>query len=238
MSGIVGSRLNNRGSGLVGSLGTDGQVFTSSGAGKSAVYEASAGFDAASITGATDYGAIVPATDDTLVMYDTSATALREVTVAALGNTPSFKVKKTSSQGSLDDGNIKFTFTSAMWDSHSAWDTTNSKFVVPADCAGKYFFNLTAYVYNFPAGDVTDSQHFNVFFYVNGAIATDYSPSAGLRRTIEGANRESAWTVGMCISLDAADELEVYGSRGWAAGAPYHVYYSPCRFEGFRIAGV
>ena len=43
MSGIVGSRLNIRGSGLVGSLGTDGQVFTSSGAGVGAVYEA--GFD-------------------------------------------------------------------------------------------------------------------------------------------------------------------------------------------------
>ena len=43
MSGIVGSRFNTRGSGLVGSLGTDGQVFTSSGAGTSANYEAAAG---------------------------------------------------------------------------------------------------------------------------------------------------------------------------------------------------
>jgi len=42
MSGIVGSRLNNRGSGLIGSLGTDGQVLTSSGAGVGAVYEAAA----------------------------------------------------------------------------------------------------------------------------------------------------------------------------------------------------
>ena len=45
MSGIVGSRLNNRGSGLIGSLGTDGQVLTSSGAGVGAVYEAAAGAD-------------------------------------------------------------------------------------------------------------------------------------------------------------------------------------------------
>jgi len=43
MSGIVGSRHNIRGSGLVGSLGTDGQVFTSSGAGAGAVFEAAAG---------------------------------------------------------------------------------------------------------------------------------------------------------------------------------------------------
>ncbi|SVE37839.1 uncharacterized protein METZ01_LOCUS490693, partial [marine metagenome] len=34
MSGIIGSRLNVRGSGLVSKLGTDGQVLTSAGAGK------------------------------------------------------------------------------------------------------------------------------------------------------------------------------------------------------------
>ena len=43
MSGIVGSKLNIRGSGLVAKLGTDGQVFTSSGAGVSQAFEAAAG---------------------------------------------------------------------------------------------------------------------------------------------------------------------------------------------------
>ena len=43
MSGIIGSRFNTRGSGLVGSLGTDGQVFTSSGAGAGAVMEDASG---------------------------------------------------------------------------------------------------------------------------------------------------------------------------------------------------
>mgnify|MGYP001260270203 CR=1 FL=1 len=39
MSGIVGSKLNIRGSGLVGSLGTDGQHMLSSGAGKTNIFE-------------------------------------------------------------------------------------------------------------------------------------------------------------------------------------------------------
>jgi hypothetical protein len=43
MSGIVGSRLNIRGSGIVGSIGTDGQVLTSSGAGQEIVFEDAAG---------------------------------------------------------------------------------------------------------------------------------------------------------------------------------------------------
>jgi len=47
MSGIVGSKLNHRGSGPVAKLGTDGQHLLSSGAGKSANYEtvASADYD-------------------------------------------------------------------------------------------------------------------------------------------------------------------------------------------------
>jgi len=43
MSGIVGSKLNIRGSGLVGSLGTDGQHLLSSGAGVTNVFETAAG---------------------------------------------------------------------------------------------------------------------------------------------------------------------------------------------------
>ena len=39
MSGIIGSKLNIRGSGPIAKLGTDGQVLTSAGAGKSIVYE-------------------------------------------------------------------------------------------------------------------------------------------------------------------------------------------------------
>jgi hypothetical protein len=39
MSGIVGSKFNIRGSGLIGSLGTDGQHMLSAGAGKTNVFE-------------------------------------------------------------------------------------------------------------------------------------------------------------------------------------------------------
>ena len=43
MSGIVGSYFNTRGSGVVAKLGTDGQVFTSTGAGLKQGFEAAAG---------------------------------------------------------------------------------------------------------------------------------------------------------------------------------------------------
>ena len=43
MSGIIGSRLNVKGSGLVAKLGTDGQILTSAGAGLQAAFEDVAG---------------------------------------------------------------------------------------------------------------------------------------------------------------------------------------------------
>ena len=58
MSGIVGSRLNIRGSGVVGSLGTDGQILTSAGAGDEIVFETRAGDSNIVTTGALDSGSI------------------------------------------------------------------------------------------------------------------------------------------------------------------------------------
>jgi len=64
MSGIVGSRLNNRGSGLIGSLGTDGQVLTSSGTGAGAVFEAAAG----GVSGMTSDGTDITITSGDLII--------------------------------------------------------------------------------------------------------------------------------------------------------------------------
>jgi hypothetical protein len=70
VSGIVGSRVNSLGSGPVGSLGTDGQAFLSSGAGVSATYETiSGGLSVDDITGATAL-AEEPALTDELMISD------------------------------------------------------------------------------------------------------------------------------------------------------------------------
>ena len=53
MSGIIGSKLNIRGSGIVAKLGTDGQLFTSSGAGVSQAFETAAA--AGGITAASQW---------------------------------------------------------------------------------------------------------------------------------------------------------------------------------------
>ena len=63
MSGVVGSKLNIRGSGLVGSLGTDGQHLLSAGAGKTNVFEtvAAGGGDMVKIHHSEEVGVSVAA---------------------------------------------------------------------------------------------------------------------------------------------------------------------------------
>ena len=87
MSGIVGSKFNIRGSGLVGSLGTDGQHLLSSGAGVTNVFEtvAAGGMSVSDITGATALAA-EPASTDEFVLSD--AGTLKRMDFSHISNVP------------------------------------------------------------------------------------------------------------------------------------------------------
>ena len=92
------------------------------------------------ITGQTAETSI--ATDDTILIHDTSASALRKMTranfVSGIGgdNTPAFFAYKTSNQSISNTTATKVTFESELVDSGSVYDTSNSRFT-PA-VAGYY----------------------------------------------------------------------------------------------------
>jgi hypothetical protein len=98
------------------------------------------------ITGQTAETSI--ATDDTILIHDTSASALKKMTranfVSGIGgtNTPAFFVELNSSQSSVsDDTFTKVTFNNEEFDTDSAYDhSTNYRFTVPSGAAGKYLF--------------------------------------------------------------------------------------------------
>ena len=123
------------------------------------------------ITGATAETSI--AGGDQILIYDDSATALRKMTrtnfVSGLDNTPSFFAYKTSDQTISDSTLTKITLTSEVYDTDSAYDTTNSKFTVPSGKAGKYFFTYGGLIGNF-----VDGNWCEVSISVNG---TEVSPS-------------------------------------------------------------
>jgi len=114
MSGIVGSKINIRGSGRVAKLGTDGQVLTSSGAGKSANYE----------DGATSY-------DDDAVRDDIATLALHEATNA---NAAKYNLVNTNVDQYEDSTGVA-TFTDCSRDTTGEYVSTLSqaRFVSDSD---------------------------------------------------------------------------------------------------------
>ena len=157
MSGIVGSRLNNRGSGLVGSLGTDGQVLTSSGAGVGAVFEAGA-IDDNAVTLAKMAGLA----RGTLIYGDTSgdpaALAVGGADEVLTHDGTDFDWAAAAGGGKLLSVDTRFTLSAST---HSTTSYTASNIygtITPTAASSKIFVSVT----------------FSGYSYKNGTTATDF----------------------------------------------------------------
>ena len=139
MSGIVGSRLNSRGSGIVGNLGTDGQILLSSGAGTSAVFETvSAGGDIS--FGGDTFGAdkVIGANDSYTLSLETNNTTAMTINTDGSINSPvqpTFFCKHRTHQLNMDaDADTTITWSEEIFDIGSNF--ASNTFTAPV--TGKY----------------------------------------------------------------------------------------------------
>ena len=118
------------------------------------------------ITGQT--AVTVPATDDVLLCYDTSATALRKITFADFGNAPAFEARLSADQIPTDNVITKVNNNTEVYDTNNAYDNvTNYRFT--PQVAGKYF------VYGKVRGQSDTSSQLDfvtTFIYKNGVAIT------------------------------------------------------------------
>ena len=187
MSGIVGSRLNIRGSGVVGKLGTDGQVFTSAGAGKSAVMEDSAGFDVTSITGATAL-TVDPAATDEMVISD--AGTLKRLDLSLLQNQPACYSSDTGHQDITSHVATIITFDDSAtgdYDVGGCYNATNGTVTLNGLTAPAYSFTPNVpgvyqfIVNHYWAGEGVDHESANyvaIQMLINGSHYTKQSIGA------------------------------------------------------------
>jgi len=151
------------------------------------------------ITGQTAETSI--ATDDTILIHDTSASALRKMTranfVSGIGgtNTPAFNAYQNAAVGTTLTQN---TFTKVVFDSEY-YDTNNAfssgRFTVPSGEAGKYSFSSSITMR-------TALAEINVYLYKNG--------SGWLRGGAMNSNIGSTQTVTGAIDLSVGDYVEVF----------------------------
>ena len=180
------------------------------------------------ITGQTAETSI--ATDDTILIHDTSASALRKMTranfVSGIGgdNTPAWKATNSSSSQSIShDSTTKLTFTEEVFDTDSAYDATNSKFVVPTGEGGKYLISM-----KYEMEVLTNPTY--AYIYVNGSV------TSATRFKASSYSNEAR----MIVTLSAGDYVEGYTYQ--ASGGSVNVLgLSGARgsvFEGFKLIGV
>jgi len=139
-------------------------------------------------------------------------------------NTPAWRATNSSSNQSIShDSTTKLTFTEEVFDTDSAYDATNSKFVVPSGEGGKYLISM-----KYEMEVLTNPTY--AYIYVNG------SATSATRFKASSYSNEAR----MIVTLSAGDYVEGYTYQ--ASGGSVNVLgLTGARgsvFEGYKLIGV
>ena len=148
-----------------------------------------------------------------------------ETIAGIVTNTPSFQVKKTSTQSISSASFTKLTWDAEDWDTDSAF--ASDKFTVPTNEAGKYYFQVTTEFAN-----IDDGEFVQVLFYKNG------SSQAGTtaRWYAPGSNDDVRARTSVILDLSAADYVEAYVYHN--EGSSQNASSSETFFRGYKLIGV
>ena len=146
-------------------------------------------------------------------------------------NTPAFSATMTSSQTFTDIVYAKVQYNSEIFDTDSAYDSTNYRFTVPSGKDGKYFFNAITFL---AANINTTLYSYDLEFRKNGsqiAVENLYNVND------DGFGKVSGLSA--MLDLVATDYVEVWLIMNTANGSDTNVFGTAGvafnRFEGFKL---
>jgi hypothetical protein len=177
------------------------------------------------ITGQT--AITVPATDDVLLCYDTSATALRKITFADFGNTPAFSAyRATSNQSIPNNADTTIQYNAELFDTDSCFNTSTYKFI--PNVSGKYFINASILL-----NGGSNSTRFEFYIVKNGTVVKAF------RQQGADGNPFSIKICGIVEANGTTDEITI---QFYAFTGSLEVVFSASGvvsfFEGYRLIGV
>ena len=143
---------------------------------------------------------------------------------AGLANTPSFSAVLSGSQAIAGSTETKITYNSEQWDTDSAFDTSNNRFIVPSGKAGKYQFNIMFYM-----GGLANDVNARLKFYKNGS-AINPQPLI----MIYSSGGDTSAHLSLSIDLSESDYIEIF--CGQYAGSSKNLEGNLNYLQGFRIA--
>ena len=142
-------------------------------------------------------------------------------------HTPAFHAFLNSSQNVGNTAQTTIVFNSEVFDSDSAYNTSNGKFTVPSGEGGKY------YVY----ASLMRNNFFNSRYIVYIAVGGTTKIKAEERNSDTGGTTFDTVGVGGILDLSAGDEVTVslYQNSGDSAGANGNSSESLSFFMGFKL---
>ena len=141
-------------------------------------------------------------------------------------NAPSFSAIPSGDQSIANATWVKGEFATEQWDVGSNYDTSNHKFVAPAD--GKYMFR-----WGFTFSDAFSStEKMETFMYINGS---GYYRGGG-GQVWGGTDHSVQRVTGIAVDLSTDDYVEVFVVQH--TGGSENLNGDRCFFQGFVLAGV
>tara|TARA_R100000773_G_C4145858_1_gene70149 strand:- start:41 stop:577 length:537 start_codon:yes stop_codon:yes gene_type:complete len=145
-------------------------------------------------------------------------------------NTPAFSAKMSAAQSISNDTSTKIAYDTEIVDTDSAYDnSTNYRFTVPSNEAGRYFIGASV-----RSGNVTDTKKITMFFHINGSeVAQHFFSTAS-------SNGGEQYTVAVhdVLDLSVGDYIEVFvlhqsgGSVSFSSSSSIGSF-----FHGFKLIG-
>ena len=133
-------------------------------------------------------------------------------------NYPAFRAEKASNQNIPNETFTKVTFTNEIFDTDSAYSTTDSRFTVPTGMGGKYFIGANITVRN--AGDINSVDY---ALYINGTQDDTYRR---VHDYISGTSQTQHSTFGFVVELSASDYVEIYNWHNAGGNLETNAYSS------------
>ena len=151
-------------------------------------------------------------------------------TASSGDNTPSFMAKLASNQSVAASTWTKGAFATELWDSDAAFDSSsNYRFTVPSNMAGKYTFHA-GYGYNGIGSGIT----MRMSFKLNGGYLQMGNSHI---QTGSNADGECKYTTSVTYTMAVGDYMEVFYNQADGSSAN-DLYANTTFFSGYRLTGV
>ena len=145
-------------------------------------------------------------------------------------NTPAFSAKMSAAQSISNDTETKIAYDTEIVDTDSAYDhSTNYRFTVPSNEAGKYFIGASI-----RSGSVTDTKKITMTFRKNGSEVPQHFASTA------SSNGSEQYTVAVhdVLDLSVGDYIEVFVLHQSGSAVSFSSSSSiGSFFHGFKLIG-